>query len=49
MNDNQVNFKDMECNFMLAYNGKFGGGGIFLNCLGMINDGYFEIGFYNEI
>jgi len=34
---------------MWIYNGKFGGGGMCLNPLGLVNDGYSEITFYNDL
>ena len=38
-------FNDVEFQFGWLYNGKFGGGGMLLNPLGYINDGYAELFF----
>lgn len=34
---------------MLVYNGKYGGGRILLNPLAILNDGYFEMEFYQNL
>jgi hypothetical protein len=34
---------------MHIYNGKFGGGRIMLNPIGLINDGYMELVYFNQI
>ena len=39
---------DFDTQICLVYNGKSGGGRIYLSPLSMINDGYFEMLFINE-
>ena len=38
---------NITSNFIWAYNGKFGGGGMVLSPLSVVNDGYLEL-FYVE-
>ena len=48
-NDDMVPLRtNFDTQIILVYNGKSGGGRIMLNPLGMINDGYFELGFVSD-
>eukprot|EP00356_Strombidium_inclinatum_P009288 CAMPEP_0170496922 /NCGR_PEP_ID=MMETSP0208-20121228/23126_1 /TAXON_ID=197538 /ORGANISM="Strombidium inclinatum, Strain S3" /LENGTH=341 /DNA_ID=CAMNT_0010773581 /DNA_START=328 /DNA_END=1350 /DNA_ORIENTATION=- len=40
--------EDFDVNYLMAYNGKVGGGNVILNPLGMINDGAFELMFAKD-
>ena len=42
INDGEFTVWDLEVQFMLLYNGKFGGGRMLLNPMAIINDGHFE-------
>lgn len=41
--------KDMATQYMHIYNGKFGGGRIMLNPIGLINDGYMELNYMKGV
>ena len=41
--------KDLITQYLAVYNSKFGGGRMYLNPLGIINDGYFELGFIKNL
>ena len=47
--DGKLMIKDLKTQYMQIYNGKYGGGGIMLNPLGLINDGLMELVFYKEM
>ena len=40
--------KDIDTQYMQVYNGKFAGGRIMLNPIGLINDGYMELLYYGK-
>ncbi len=42
-------YSNLETQFMMVNNGKFGGGRIILNPLGILNDGHFEMIFYKGL
>ena len=39
----------MDTQFLLVYNGKYGGGRMILNPMAILNDGYFELGYYENL
>ena len=47
--DDDVTIKDVSTQYLYAYNSKIGGGGILINPLAMINDGYFEFCYHNGL
>ena len=49
IDNGQQILKDVETQYMQVYNGKFGGGRIMLNPLGLINDGYMELVFIKQL
>ena len=40
---------DLETQYMTVFNGKHGGGRMILNPMAIINDGYFEVLYYNGL
>ena len=42
-------FSNLETQYMMVNNGKFGGGRILLNPMGIMNDGHFELAFYTGL
>ena len=46
--DNQIIGKDINTNFLMLFNGKFGGGKINLSPISLMNDGLIELGFYDH-
>lgn len=42
-------YSNIETQFMMVNNGKYGGGRIILNPLGILNDGHFEMIFYKGL
>jgi hypothetical protein len=42
-------YSNLETQYMMVNNGKFGGGRILLNPLGIMNDGHFELAFYKGL
>lgn len=41
--------KNLDTQLVMVNNGKYGGGRIMLNPLGFINDGYFELIFFDKL
>ena len=39
-------YSNLETQFMMINNGKYGGGRMLLNPMGVLNDGFFEVIFY---
>ena len=49
LDDGKHCIRNVDTQFLSLYNGKTGGGGIFLNPIGMINDGYMELVYHDII
>lgn len=49
IDDGQIIIEGLKTQYMQIYNGKFGGGRIMLNPIGLINDGYMELVYMKEV
>jgi diacylglycerol kinase family enzyme len=49
IDDGSLNIKNLNSQIIWVYNGKFGGGGMCLSPLGLVNDGYNEITFCRDL
>lgn len=49
INNGALLLNDFNTQFMFLFNGKFGGGGMMLNPLALINDGLMELNFYDGL
>jgi len=49
IDEGRIRINDITTQKMCVYNGKFGGGGLLLSPLGVINDGLLDICYVNRI
>ena len=47
--DDNIKLENITTQFILAFNGKYGGGKMILNPMAMINDGYFEFYYWTTL
>ncbi len=47
--DENILLTDIETQFVLVYNAKYGGGRMLLNPLAILNDGFFEFIFFKNL